>query len=385
MSAWAPVLGARVVEGLRRQMAAGEVTQAWLLLGPPGSGKGAVADAMAAALNCRIAPRSGCGTCSSCERILRRRHPDVHNLAPEGSVIPVDVIREAVLPEAARSPFEGTTKVFVIEDADLMNEPAQNALLKTLEEPQADTVFILTSEHEEELLDTIRSRCRAVRLEAVPEDRLVELLQEEGASKEWARVAARLSEGDVARARPLVLDPAGADRARLWASIPSRLRSAADALDVAAEIHDQARGAGRDHARVQREEIEELAVAMGEGRGTATARNALATRHRRETRRLEEAVMAEALGSLAAFYRDVVAFRAGRAEIVAHLDKSGALEAWAASTVNDARLLAAAERCSRAVAALTQNANVVLTLESALTSIVRLVAPPVAGDPVTGG
>ena len=122
-------------------------------------------------------------------------------VAPEGSVIPVDVIREVVLPEAARSPFEGTTKVFVIEDADLMNEPAQNALLKTLEEPPADTVFILTSEHEEELLDTIRSRCRAVRLEAVPEDRLVELLQEEGASKEWARVAARLSEGDVARAR----------------------------------------------------------------------------------------------------------------------------------------------------------------------------------------
>jgi hypothetical protein len=210
-------------------------------------------------------------------------------------------------------------------------------------------------------------------------------LQEEGASKEWARMAARLSEGDVARARPLVLDPARADRELLWASIPSRLRSAADALDVAAEIHDQARGAGRDHARVQREEIEELAVAMGEGRGTATARNALATRHRRETRRLEEAVMAEALGSLAAFYRDVVAFRAGGAEIVAHLDKWGALEAWAASTVNDARLLAAAERCSRAVAALTQNANVGLTLESALTSIVRLVAPPANPDSVSGG
>jgi DNA polymerase III subunit delta' len=385
MSAWAPVMGARVVEGLRRQVAAGDVTQAWLFLGPPGSGKGAVADAMAAALNCPIAPRAGCGTCSSCERILRRRHPDVHNLAPEGSVIPVDVIREAVLPEAARSPFEGTTKVFVIEDADLMNEPAQNALLKTLEEPQADTVFILTSEHEEELLDTIRSRCRAVRLEAVPEDRLVELLQEEGASREWALVAARLSEGDVARARPLVLDRARADREGLWASIPGRLRSAADALDVAAEIHDQARSAGRDHARVQREEIEELAVALGEGRGTATARNALGTRHRRETRRLEEAVMAEALGSVAAFYRDVVAFRAGRAEIVAHLDKSTSLEAWAASTVNDARLLAAAERCSRAVAALTQNANVLLTLESALTSIVRLVAPPANGDPVIGG
>ena len=380
MSAWVPVSGGRVVEGLRRQIESGDVTQAWLLLGPPGSGKGAVADAMAAALNCRIAPRSGCGTCSSCERILRRRHPDVHHLAPEGSVIPVDVIREAVLPEAARSPFEGTTKVFVIEDADLMNEPAQNALLKTLEEPQSDTVFILSSEHEEELLETIRSRCRAVRLEAVPEDRLVELLQDQGAAEERALIAARLSEGDVGRARSLILDPARADREILWSSIPDRLRSAADALDVGAEIHDQARSAGREHARVQRREIEELAAAMGEGRGTAMARNALATRHRRETRRLEEAVMGEALLSLAAFYRDVVAFRSGVPEVVAHLDKTASLEAWAASTLNNARLLAAAERCVGAVAALAQNANVVLTLEAALTGVVRLAPAPLEAD-----
>jgi DNA polymerase-3 subunit delta' len=385
MSAWAPLSGGRVVEGLRRQIESGDVTQAWLLLGPPGSGKGAVADGMAAALNCRIAPRSGCGTCSSCERILRRRHPDVHHLAPEGSVIPVDVIREAVLPEAARSPFEGTTKVFVIEDADLMNEPAQNALLKTLEEPQSDTVFILSSEHEEELLETIRSRCQAVRLEAVPEDRLVGLLQDLGAVEERALIAARLSEGDVGRARSLILDPARADREMLWNSIPDRLRSAADALDAAAEIHDQARSAGREHARVQRGEIEELAAAMGDGRGTATARNALATRHRRETRRLEEAVMGEALLSLAAFYRDVVVYRSGVPEVVAHLDKSASLEAWAASTLNNARLLAAAERCVGAVAALAQNANVLLTLEAALTGVVRLAPAPheaiVAADP----
>jgi DNA polymerase III subunit delta' len=376
VSAWDALRGTRVVDGLERQIAAGEVAHSWMLLGPPGSGKGVVADAMAAAINCPIDPRAGCGVCSSCERILRRRHPDVHHIAPEGSVIPVDVIREAVLPEAARSPFEGSTKVFVIEDADLMNEPAQNALLKTLEEPQPDTVFILTSEHEEELLETIRSRCRAVRLEALPESRLVEILEGEGSTAEAALVAARMAEGDIARARPLALDPAVVARRSGWDSIPARLRSAADALDAAAEIIDVARVAGRERGRTQRSEIEELAEAMGGGRGTAAARNALATRHRREIRRVEEEVLAEALGALGAFYRDVVAFRAGAREFVTNLDKIASVESWAASSLSDAGLLAAAERCAGARAALMQNANVALTLEAALVDLVRLVPPP---------
>src|SRR5215213_4689721 len=148
MSVWSALVASPVMAGLARQVSGDASGHAWLLLGPRGSGKLAAATAMAAALNCREEPGVGCGRCSSCARALRHRHPDIHLIAPEGPLIPVDVIRDLVVPEAARSPFEGRTKVFVILEADRMNPAAQNALLKTVEEPQPDTVFILVSDNE---------------------------------------------------------------------------------------------------------------------------------------------------------------------------------------------------------------------------------------------
>ncbi|MGH2694215.1 MAG: DNA polymerase III subunit delta', partial [Actinomycetota bacterium] len=217
MSVWDILQGSRAAQGLQTQMSSRVVAHAWLLLGPSGSGKKPAALAMAAALNCEIAPGTGCGECETCARILRQRHPDVHHIAPEGPLIPVDVIREVVVPEAARSPFEGSYKTFIIEEAHRMNEPAQNALLKTLEEPHPDTVFILISGQEDELLETIRSRCRSVRLEPVSEQRIVELLVKYGTPEETAVLAARLSEGDYERARAFATDEAVRDRRASWA------------------------------------------------------------------------------------------------------------------------------------------------------------------------
>ena len=176
MSVWGALEGSAVESQLAAQVMAGEVVHAWLLLGPPGSGKRAVAFTMAAALNCEVEPLHGCGECSSCTRILRSRHPDVHHILPEGPLIPVDLIRDTVIPEASRSPFEAHYKIFIIEEAERMNEAAQTALLKTLEEPQPGTIFFLISDQEDDLLDTIRSRCRTLRLEPVSEDRIVGLL-----------------------------------------------------------------------------------------------------------------------------------------------------------------------------------------------------------------
>jgi DNA polymerase-3 subunit delta' len=367
---WTRLRPTPALDRVRRGVERGESAHAWLLLGPAGSGKTSVAIAMAAALNCAVELGTGCGECSSCLRILRRRHPDVHLIAPEGPLIPVDVIREVVVPEAARSPFEGRQKVFVIEDADKMNDPAQNALLKTLEEPQPDTTFVLISEQEEELLETIRSRCRTVRLESVPESSIVELLTAEGVAEEAALLAARLSEGDIDRARSLALDDSARERRNLWVGIPRRLTSAVDALDAAAEILGVARQAVIERAAVQKAEVTELAESMGEGRGTATARSALAKRHKRELRRLEEDVLAEALSSLASFYRDILVVRSSGADAVVNLDLVNELGSWAAaSDITDASLLAAAERCIIARASLTHNANQTLAIESTLLDI----------------
>jgi DNA polymerase-3 subunit delta' len=380
VSVWDPLEGSRSAAALAAQIAGDQVAHAWLLLGPSGSGKSAAAAAMAAAINCPVDPLVGCGTCSTCARIARDSYPDVHRIVPEGPLIPVDVIREVVIPEASRSTFEGHWKVFVIEEADRMNPAAQNALLKTLEEPHADTVFILISGEEEELLDTIRSRCRIVRLEPVPELRTVELLRAEGASEEIALLAARLSDGDLARARKLALDDAFAERRGLWLSILDRLFSPVEALDAAAEVLDEAKAAGKKLETLQKKEVVELAEATGEVRGTAAARNALAKRHKREIRRLEEEVLGDALQTIASFFRDVLAFRRGGTEWVVNIDLLEKIDRWAAAPLSDGALLAAVERCIETRAALPLNANQILAIEATLVELTRLVPAP-AADP----
>lgn len=371
-SVWDRLDDSRSVRALRRQMASDQSPHAWLLLGPPGSGKRPAATAMAAALNCRVAPGTGCGTCSSCDRILRHRHPDVHHIVPEGPLIPVDVIRDSVLVEASRSPFEGRHKVFVIEEAERMNPAAQSALLKTLEEPQEDTVFVLISDEEDEILETIRSRCRVFHLEPVSEARTVELLQREGAADERALVAARIGDGDIDRARALALDDAGSARREVWLSIPRRLTSPQDALDIAAEVLAEAKEAVTGRQELQKTEVTELAEAMGEGRGTATARNALAKRHRRELRRLEEEVEGECLQSLGSFFRDVVALRGGAGEALSNLDALDAIGMWAGSEVPDSAFVRCVERCIEARAALPKNANALVQFEGVLLDLTRL-------------
>ncbi len=333
MSVWDPLRANASIESLARQMSADGLAHSWLLLGSTGSDKGAAAVAMAAAVNCDVAPMLGCGDCSTCLRILRHRHPDVHHVSPEGTFILVDQIRESVIAEATRSPFEATSKVFILEEADRMNPAAQNALLKTLEEPGPGTMFILLSAREEELLETIRSRCRVIHLQrAFPRN----------TSRRFCRLrespATRLClppafEGDLHRARSLtgsgrvgaslavVIDPSPAD--------VGGGRSRSGRRD-----RERSREAVREREAHQKDEVVELAEALGEGRGTASARNALAKRHKRELRRVEEAVLADALDTMGSFYRDVLAFRSG-GESVTNLDVLEELKRWADSGVSD--------------------------------------------------
>lgn len=376
MNVWDKLGGSRVIEGLAHQMMGEAVAHAWLLLGPGGSGKKAAAKAMAAALNCNVAPGIGCGTCSICARIVRQRFPDVHHITPEGSIIAVDAIRENVIPEASRSPFEGRRKVFIIEEADLMNDSAQNAILKTLEEPQPDTVFILISSNEEEVLKTIYSRCRIVRLDPVPEARIVELLEDDGASLETAVLAARLASGDFDRACQLAEDTEVMARRKVWIGVASRLQNPVDAMDAATDILEQSRAAVKAREKYQKKEVDELADAMGETRGTAAARNSLAKRHKRELRRLEQDVLGEALDSLASFYRDILAARRGSTETVANLDLLDTLETWSATPATDAALLRASELCVQTRGTFQHNANPPLQLEALLVQLATLAPPP---------
>ena len=151
----------------------GRPAHAYLLHGPPGSGKADVARAFAAALLAdETRPSSAIA-----ERIARSSHPDLTWVSPSGaSEMLVSDIEEDVVAAAARTPFESSRRVFVIEHADAMNDQAANRMLKTLEEPPAFVHLLLLTDRREKVLPTIASRCQPVRFDALPEGELVSRL-----------------------------------------------------------------------------------------------------------------------------------------------------------------------------------------------------------------
>ncbi len=149
---------------------------AYLMSGPKGAPMYDTASALAMALNCRSAPAGeGCGECDACAKIATGIHPDVVTLVREGAaqIVPIESVRNQVIARMGLPPHEGDVRVFIVEEATSMAPPAANALLKTLEEPPARTLFVLCTTAPEQLLPTIRSRCQRVRFaggNALPPD-----------------------------------------------------------------------------------------------------------------------------------------------------------------------------------------------------------------------
>src|ERR1700719_940031 len=166
----ASAAAAAVLAGERPQP--GAMTHAWLFTGPPGSGRSVAARAFAAALLC---PHGGCGQCPSCHQVRAGTHPDLLLVKPEGLSYGVKQTRNLVL-RAAGAPSGGRWQVVVFEDADRATEQAANALLKAIEEPPPRTVWLLCAPSAEELVTTIRSRCRLIVLRTPPSAAVAELL-----------------------------------------------------------------------------------------------------------------------------------------------------------------------------------------------------------------
>jgi DNA polymerase-3 subunit delta' len=206
------VVGHRGVKGLlSAAIARASVPPTLLLVGPVGVGKRLVASATAATINCTAPLRDGdglaidaCGRCRSCDRIARDVHVDVLVIEPDDSaLIKIDVIRD-VLDRTSFRPFEGRKRVVVLRDADAMQGAAQNALLKSLEEPPSSTIFMLTTAVPGVLLPTVRSRCMRLRLGRLTQAEVAEVLaRDHGRSPADARAAAALADGSVSAALDL--------------------------------------------------------------------------------------------------------------------------------------------------------------------------------------
>ncbi|HEY5989951.1 MAG TPA: DNA polymerase III subunit delta' [Streptosporangiaceae bacterium] len=317
-----------VVAELRRATAAaaavlrGEpvtgMTHAWLFTGPPGSGRSVAARAFAAALLC---PDGGCGQCASCHQVRAGTHADLLLVRPEGLSYGVKQTRNLVL-RAAGTPTGGRWRIVLFEDADRATEQAANALLKAIEEPAPRTVWLLCAPSAEELVTTIRSRCRLVVLRTPPSAAIAEVLTQQGAEPARALAAARAAQGHIGRARRLATDPEAGKRRDEVLAVPPRITGLGPALTAAASLVKAAEAeAAAITAELDEPERSALRRAFGEGstgkgvakalRGSAGAMRDLEDRQKSRATRLKRDALDRALLDLAAFYRDVLAVQLG--------------------------------------------------------------------------
>ncbi len=205
---------------------------AYLLHGPPGSGKRAAARGLAAALLC---PDGGCGRCNTCRRALAGTHPDLVVVERTGASLDVDEAR-SIVTRAQRRPLEAARQVLMVADVHLAAKSAP-ALLKTVEEPPPATIFILLADEMTPDLATIASRCVKVPFGPVSRRDVVAWLVERGVDPEHADSVAQASGGRLDRARLLIADPGFAARQQQWRSVSTRLDgTGAVAAEVAAEL-----------------------------------------------------------------------------------------------------------------------------------------------------
>ena len=338
MSVFADLVGQpEVVEQLTAAAAAAAdgggagMTHAWLFTGPPGSGRSNAARAFAAALQC---PDRGCGHCETCHQALRGLHPDVAVIVPEGLHLLIGQARE-VIERSSRAPTRGRWQVTLIEDADRMEERTSNTLLKAVEEPPPHSVLLLCAPSVDDLLPTIRSRCRLVSLRTPPAAAVAQVLVErDGVDPAMAAFAARAAQGHIGRARRLASDEgARTERShvlalpRLLGSVGSALVAAKDLVDAAKAESDVLAGS-RDAG-----EREALSTALGGGatgkgyaggapKGGAGALKELEKRQKSRGTRTQRDALDRALVDLAAFYRDVLSVQLGTGAVAVHADLS---------------------------------------------------------------
>jgi DNA polymerase-3 subunit delta' len=349
---------ARAIAFLRQ--AASRPHHAYLLAGPEGGGKQLGARAFAAALLCK---EGGCGTCRDCRLALEDQHPNEVVVEPEGRDIHVDTVRAEVWHPAYRTAPEPGRKVFLIREADRLNPAAADVLLKVLEEPPADAVLMLLSARPDELPETVVSRCHVVSFLPLSEEFIVRSLTEEGADPSRAAIAARLSGGNLGRARRLALYEDGlAFRETAREALELAHRGPAGALDAAERALAAAERYKKDLSEAQKADLAPFLDERGRPEDAYRAAiRRLQQRHERQLRRAEREYVDRVLLAVSALLRDRVASAAGGGpELLMNPDITPA-----ASTIpSSAAGLAAAEE-ARASLAEDVNLNARLVLEQA--------------------
>ncbi|MFH8726444.1 DNA polymerase III subunit delta' [Streptomyces termitum] len=354
---------------------ASKMTHAWLFTGPPGAGRVDAARAFAAALQCVSPDRAlggapGCGFCTGCHTALVGTHADVTTIAAVGTQILADDMRETVR-KSFTSPANGRWQVILVADAERLNEKSANAVLKAVEEPAPRTVWLLCAPSVEDVLPTIRSRCRHLNLRTPPVEAVADLLiRRDGIDPETAHAAARATQGHVDRARRLATDERARARRAVVLKLPVRVADIGGCFKAAQELVDAAAEDAKQVAEeVDAKETEELKAALGavQGgrmpRGTAGMMKELEEKQKRRGRRTQLDSLDLALTDLTGFYRDVLALQLGARTPLANEDVRDTVERIARDTTPE-RTLRRVEAVLACRRALDRNVAPLLAVEA---------------------
>lgn len=363
---------------------ASQMTHAWLFTGPPGSGRATAARAFAAALQCVSPDRAGeygapgCGFCDGCHTALIGTHADVEIVRTDLLSIGVKETRDLVR-RSSLSPAGGRWQVIVLEDADRLTEGAGNVLLKAVEEPAPRTVWLLCAPSVEDVLPTIRSRCRHLSLCTPPVDAVAEVLvRRDGIEPAAAARAARATQGHIGRARRLATDERARARRTAVLKLPLRIDDIGGCLKAAQELID---AAGEDAKQVAEDvdtkETEELRAALGAAsgtggrlpRGTAGAMKELQDRQKRRSTRTQRDSLDLALVDLTGFYRDVLTLQLGASVALANDEVRDSVQRIATTSTPE-RTLRRIEAVIACREALDRNVAPLLAVE-AMTAALR--------------
>ena len=350
------------------------MTHSWLVTGPPGSGRSNLAYAFASALLCR---NGGCKECADCKQVAARTHPDLATLTTEAVIIKIEDVRELVR-GSQYSPAVSRYRVIVIEDADRMAERTSNVLLKALEEPPERTVWILCAPSEADLIPTIRSRVRSVRLRVPSIPDVAELIMaRDGVSNEVAERAARHAQSHIGMAHRLATNPEAHSRRDETLRLALGLSGVRDAVLAAARMIEIA----TDDAKALTDErdsaeLESTRRSMGVAEGDAVPaqlrshiKNLEDHQKRRATRSLRDG-LDRILVDLLSLYRDILRLQLGVDTRLINVELEDGLRA-AATARAAADTLATMEAIGVARTRIDSNVSPVLAIEALMIRAAR--------------
>ncbi|SFC17916.1 DNA polymerase-3 subunit delta' [Nocardioides terrae] len=374
MTTWDRLVGQRHAIATLQAAAAGRgMTHAWLFTGPPGSGRSNAAIAFAAALQC---PDGGCGTCHECHTVLAGSHADVSVVRTEKLSIGVDEVRDLVR-RSALAPAGRRWQIMVVEDADRLTEQANNALLKAIEEPTAHTVWMLCAPTTEDLLPTIRSRCRLVTLSTPTTEEVAGFLRStDGVDDALATYAARASQGHIGRARALARDDATRRRREEVVGLPRRLTTLGACMRAAESLVEVAK-AEAEAITTDLDSREKADLDVGYGvvergrrpRDYAPALRRLEESQKTRAKRRVLDVVDRGLMDLVSVYRDAIALATGAPGALVNEEIRADVEALARASTPELNLQRIAAIFQAREQMLEFNVQPALALESMMVAL----------------